>query len=111
MSKVITSPIERFSGTVVLSDPLTYPQLFAFEDALRAVKELDGEKNARRVYYAMLPGIIACVEEWHLEGVPDKPRPDTFPASPGESAARLVAWLLNEVTALNDEANDVPLVS
>lgn len=109
MSKVITSPIERFSGTVVLSDPLTYPQVFAFEDALGAVRELGDEATARRTYYAILPGILACVEEWHLEGVPAKPTRDTFPASPGDSAARLLAWLLNEVTALNDEAKNVPL--
>ncbi len=109
MSKIITSPVKRFAGTVVLSDPLTYPQVFAFQDALEAVKALGKDAHYLRVQYAALPGILTCVEEWKLEGVPEHPTMDTFPASPRASAARLVLSLFREITALNDEAENVPL--
>ena len=109
MSKVITSPVKRFSGTVVLSDPLTYPQTFAFEDALAAARALGDDVDAKRIYYELLPGILACVEEWNLEGVPAHPTRDTFPSSPTRSAMQLASWLLGEITRLNDEAENVPL--
>jgi len=109
LSKVITSPVKRFSGTVVLSDPLTYPQVFAFQDALEAIKELGGDANYLRVQYAALPGILKCVEEWHLEGVPAHPGADNFPATPMASAAQLISWLFGEISKLNDEAENVPL--
>ena len=109
MSKVITSPVKRFSGTVVLSDPLTYPQVFAFQDTLEAIEELGKDAHYLRVQYAALPGILKCVEEWHLENVPEHPQIESFPASPRNSAARLLSWLFREITALNDEAENVPL--
>ena len=67
MSKVITSPVKRFPGTVTLSDPLTFPQSLAVEDALDAAQEL-GEVSVRRQNYTVLPGLMECVEEWDIEG-------------------------------------------
>ena len=109
MSRVIESPVKRFSGTVVLSDPLTYPQVFAFGDALEESRTEEAMRDVRRQIYALLPGVLACVEEWHLENVPAHPARDTFPATPSKPAAQLAAWLVNEITALYDEAENVPL--
>jgi hypothetical protein len=109
LSKVITSPVKRFSGTVVLSDPLTYPQVFAFQDALEGIKALGDDANYLRVQFAALPGILKCVEEWHLERVPEHPTEDTFPATPIRPAAELVSWLFAEISKLNEEADNVPL--
>lgn len=108
MSRVITSPIKRWPGTVVLSDPLTFPQVFAFEDAIRAVQAEGKDINQSRVDGMILPGILACVEEWHLENIPEHPTIENFPATPPVSRSRLIAWLIESITELYTEADDVP---
>ena len=110
MSKIITSPVSRFQGTVKLADPLTFPQSFAFEDAISAAEVL-GEASQSRINYALLPGILACVEEWHLDGVNGTTTIENFPATPRRASAELVAWLVREIIALYQEAETVPLAS
>lgn len=109
MSKTITSPVKRFTGTVVLSDPLTFPQTFAFEDAINAVGSVRETGSMARIRYALLPGILACVEEWHLDKFPERPALDNFPSSPRQSIAELIDWLVGEIGKLYQESEDVPL--
>jgi hypothetical protein len=108
MSKIITSPIKRWPGTVTLSDPLTYPQRFAYEDSLEAARGL-GETTIGRIHYALLPGVLACVEKWELTGMPAVIATETFPSTPKKSAAELLSWLVKEVATLFEESEDVPL--
>ena len=108
MSKVIECPVKRFPGTVTLSDPLTFPQVFAIQDALEAAGELGDEIQVLRYNHAILPGVIECVEKWELEGVPNPPDADNFPATPAEASARLVAWLVGEISDLFNEAEPDP---
>lgn len=111
MSKTITSPVERYPGTVVLYDPLTFPQAIAFEDAVNAADELRESNNVARIRFAVLPGILACVEEWHLGGeFPERPALDNFPSTPRVSTTQLIDWLIKEITALYRESDEVPLV-
>lgn len=107
MPKVILSPVGRFPGAVTLSDPLTFPQKFAIEDANTVAVGL-GETTQSRLNYALLPGICACVEKWDLEGFAEGFTPDTFPATPPVASAELVSWLLEEITLLYTEAEAVP---
>jgi hypothetical protein len=112
MSKRVESPVKRWPGYVVLSDPLNFPQVFAIEDAIVAVKALtaddDGKVDRHRADYAWLPAILKCVEEWHLgRGFPEHPDVDTFPATPWVSRDQLLAWLIGELVALFQEA-EVP---
>ena len=108
MSKVITSPVKRWPGTVTLSDPLSYPQVFAFQNALDISKELGGGASVDQFHYALLPGCCKCVEKWDLVGLPDVLTPDTFPATPRKSAAELVSWLIGEIVLLYQEAEEIP---
>ena len=109
MSKVVTSPVKKWPGTVVISDPLSYPQLLRFREALGAV---GGNDDWMAVNYAVLPGVMACVEEYHLQGFPEHPTleagPNTFPSTPPQSASRLLAWLIGEINALMAEAEPDP---
>lgn len=107
MPKRIESPVKRFPGFVVLYDPLTFPQVIAYQDAVNAAMEL-GETTWMKLRYTLLPGIIPCVMEWGLEGVPEMPGVDTFPATPLQSAGQLVTWLQESITALLSEAETVP---
>jgi len=102
MSKFIKSPVPEYPGEVGLSDPMTFPQLFALEDAFSAVKVLKN-KSGERVNYALLPGLLACCDAWHIEGLPEHPTPENFPASPAKrrrAVAALLAWLTDELGAL-----------
>lgn len=107
MPKSIASPIKRWPGTVTLSDPLTYSQVFSWEDALAAVQALEQPTQAR-LNAALLPAILACVEQWQLERFPTAPTAGNFPATPAQSAARLIAWLIQEISSLYREADEIP---
>jgi len=109
VSKIITSPVKRYPGTVILADPLTFPQAFAFEDALAAVQEIRESGSMARMRYAILPGILACVEAWRLEKLPEQPALDSFPSTPRQSVSELIDWLTREITTLYQESDDVPL--
>ena len=109
MPKIITSPVKHFPGTVTLSDPLTFPQTFAFEDAIKESKSLSKDATLRRFHYALLPGILACVEKWDLKDITNPTR-DTFPSTPDGSVVQLLTWLLNAITALHKETTDIPNV-
>lgn len=99
MSKIITSPVKEFPGTVTLSDPLTFPQAIAFENSRYAVRELE-RKTMLTINYAMVPGILACVEKWDIRGLENPPQAETFPSTPGNPVAELLAWLIAELTKL-----------
>lgn len=107
MSKTITSPVPKWPGTVQLADPLTFPQYMAWKDGILKARELGDSVSQDDFDRAMLPGLCACVEKWELQGL-GQVSPETFPATPRKSSAKLVAWLLNEVTVLIREADDIP---
>ena len=94
MPKTIQSPVQRFPGSVVLSDPLTYPQALAFEESYAnalEVKEREGTQTEYEV--ALWPGLSKCIEKCDVKGI-DINRP---PASPRGKVAEFVAWLFTEI--------------
>lgn len=96
MGKTIESPSKKWTGSVVLSDPLTLPQALAWEKCIRNARNLEGEITITDINNAMLPGILACVETWELEGLD----PNKFPASPRKQSRDLITWLINEITRI-----------
>ncbi len=111
MSKTIASPVKRWPGTVALADPLTYPQLIAYQLALVESQQFVGVKGKRSEYYgALLRGICGCVEEWKLSGRgwPDAPSANSIPSTPQAASEKLIDWLLTEVAALVYEADTGP---
>lgn len=119
MSKVITSPVARYPGTVTISDPMTAPQCWALEDAREEAREKIGasemtRKNYRAYQRLVLPAIAACVEKCDLttDGKPVTLTPDSFPGSPVVDGMELFTWLHNAVLAVySGETADVPLAS
>ena len=107
--KTITSPIKRFPGTVNLFDPLTLPQAIGMERALAKVNELrdNGDATKRELNYALLPGICGCLDGGDIKGWPGL-SPDTFPATPQNASAELLAWIIGEVVALYQDTDDIP---
>ena len=109
MSKIVKSTIKRFPGSVTLYEPLSFPMVIAFEEAIADGAALikDGEARQSEYNYSLLPAACACVEEWNLEGLGDL-TPDNFPANPRKSSTQLVAWLVDEIINLFTEDEEVP---
>lgn len=107
MAKVIESPVKRFSGTVVLPDYLTFPQYEIFNECrLEAKKAKEESKDQRK---AVLPGILACVSEWHLANLaPEQLTAETFPATPAVAVSQLIGWLVVELTRMIFEVDESP---
>lgn len=106
MSKIITSPVEKWPGTVTLHDPLSLPQVVELEEAFARVKTLGKKTSLSKQHNELLPTIVSCVTSWDLEGMKNPPNP--FPGTPRRPAAELLNWLVEEVTALFTEAESVP---
>lgn len=114
MSKVITSPVNRFPGTVTIPSPPNFAQwmswLAARQNALLEKAKGMGEDNPGMTYaevgfedaytVATLPGILSVVEQWSIEGIPEAPSMETFPAAPRRSVGALVVWLAREIDAV-----------
>ena len=100
MSKVITSPIARWAGTVTIADPLTLPQVELFEAALELPAEAadkDGRVFLTVLDKPQIPALLACVEKWALSGFPESVTADTFPMTPRKASHDLIAWLFGEI--------------
>lgn len=109
--KIVQSPVQRWPGSVTLSQPLTLPQARLIEAALRPIQSdtADGE----RVWFstldaAQLPAIIACVEKWELSGFPETVTADNFPASPRGDSHKLIEWLYKEILAVYFGESEIP---
>ena len=95
------SPIEEFSGHIVLPEFLNVRQVRAFEDAYFGDPN-EHKKEGNRVYISvederMMPVILDVVKEWHLEGIPEKPSIETIPMTPATTGHALISWLSGEL--------------
>ena len=108
MSKTIKSPVKQWPGEVVLADPLTFPQILAFEDAIGQVKAAGNKITQARADGLTIPGIIPCVEEWRLVGFPAEVTEATFPASPRVPCTQLIIWMVKELTVLFKDSETIP---
>ena len=99
------SPVDKFPGHVVLPEYFTLPQVRSFENALDGYSGLLDSTEKDTVFVSViaekrLPAIFACVEEWHIDGVPEDPDIDTFPMTPIGAANELVSWLFGEIQSI-----------
>lgn len=95
--------IERYKGYIELPDFLNIKQVRLFEDSLGDPdeNELQGKSVWKGVNIEKrLPVVLGIVSEWHLEGIPEKPTIDTFPASPVSDASELVTWIFSLIRNL-----------
>lgn len=104
MPKTITSPVPEFPGTLTLSAPLTLAQCYAIETALGDPNEIAGSEQKRIWLTASdmqsLPALIACVENWNIQGQPEQPTLETFIATPRRASHDLIAWAFRELTQI-----------
>jgi len=109
MTRLITSPVKRWPGTVTIADPITLPQYIAWCDALDVVNRVknNGAATGPRRIQAVLPGVLACVTDWQIEGLP-LPTAETWPMKPRAACVELANWLFKEVSRVIDEEESLP---
>lgn len=92
-----------------IHDPLTYPQVIAYQQALSAVRELlenGKEPSLPELHFALLPGILPCIAKFKLKNFPKKVTAENFPASPAQQAGLLMDWLREEVLLVYSGATE-----
>ena len=105
---IITSPVDSFPGTVNCPDVLTLPQALAIETMMSDVKAL-GEKPSRvALDNVTMPVLLPLFSDWKIDGVPEHPTVDNFPASPRAASAVLCAWLFNAVFSVYIGETEIP---
>jgi hypothetical protein len=94
---------------VEIHDPLTYPQVIAFQEAISEVANMrDSDPSLQQLHFALLPGIFACIKEWNIENLPEDVSPENFPAIPPLKSAEFVDWLREEIMLMFIEAEEIP---
>jgi hypothetical protein len=109
MSKTVSFTSEKWGGSVTFADPLTLEQEAAWEYAMGAfsvAREKGGIIAA--LIIALIPGFEACVEKWELKGFPERITLANFPTRPKVECAKLIAWLVTNITELYTDSVTVP---
>lgn len=105
MSKVLTSPVEEYSGTVTIPDRLTAPQYMAYKKTSREIQAAGDDYDELAI--TALPGCLALVEKWDVEGL-ENPTFETFPMTPIVPAVRFLLFVWGEINKLVVPAIESP---
>lgn len=113
----ITCPVKRWPGTIRLPDYLNFRLEREWE---RAIEEIGNSGDVSVIdagakpdlALIILPVLLSIVQEWKLGGgFPAYPTIDDFPATPKQSSALLIAWVIGEINKLYEEGQEIPLAS
>lgn len=89
MGKVIMSPVEKFSGTVTLVDPVPYPAFIEWEKRIGEA----GAVQESKTQLVMFEAVGGMIEAWNIADFDiKKPR-----ATPRAAVLELLAWLVTEI--------------
>jgi hypothetical protein len=97
MSKSITSTVEKFKGSVIIADPLNLAQARLIEAGMTQPEGEDGRVWLSVIDENQLPAVIACVEKWEVENIPEGVTLDNFPATPRKQSHELVSFVFGEL--------------
>ena len=90
MSKVITSPIKRFPGTVTIPDPMTWDQLSRWGDFVSGFKK--NSFDNLRAEAAFIPGFVEKID---IVGFPVDSA--TNPPKQLKAFSALMDWIVGEI--------------
>lgn len=107
MSKVISCPVKRYTGEIVLPD---YLSIIQYQNWIHAALELRDNPKALLVDYdvLLLKQAITLVEKWNLANFPKEPTIDTWPGTPNPDAEELRRWVINEIGKLVNSESELP---
>ena len=98
----VTSAAKSFRGTVHLPERLTFRQVAGWREAVSGLAGMSVADVAAddAAILAILPALCAIIERCDVEGMPEHPTPDTWPATPRADAGLLIAQLIIAVTKI-----------
>lgn len=100
MPRVVTCPVARWPGEVVLAEPMSWPQFLAWQRAVMNANEVIKAEGLQSEYDAAIClGIAAVVLEWRLSGL-NPPDAHGIPATPRQASNEFISWILREVSAI-----------
>jgi hypothetical protein len=97
----ITSPVEKFPGTIELPDALSWDQLATWDEGLDKCKL---EVSTMGILRSQVNLICALGFNWHLKGIDEHPQ--TLPTKPMSKVVDLVSWVMGEVIKLTEEDSE-----
>ena len=89
----VSREARRYGGWVSFYDPIPYALILRWQDAFRASREMKTNHDRAEV---LIPILLEAIEEWGIDGVPQKPTFETMPGSPIKDAQALIDWLWRE---------------
>ena len=102
--RLITSPIESLPGTIEFPLSLMLPDVVAYQQAGKAADGL----GAWEKILIILPIQARLTGKWNIQGLPEKPTPETFPFTPAGPPTALLAWLHGEFLHLIVGEQQIP---
>ena len=106
MDKIVKSPVKKWPGTITITNPLSFPQVIAIEDAIQQARELGEGISIGKYHSVLLDAFLDCVSDWNLEGLENPPVP--FPATPRLESTKLTAFIIDEVMKLFNDELEIP---
>lgn len=106
MSKIITSPIESFPGTITFPDRLNLHQVAVWERVIVASQRMP-PGDAQR-WEIVLPALEEIVIDWNIEGVDKHPTAENFDFFPYDEASLFTRWVREQVSLLNLRERVIP---
>ena len=102
MGKEIKSPVKKFPGSVILKDPLPFPDFITYEKEL-ANSGVEGITEGEREL-CLFAAIFVIVESWDIKDF-DCENP---PATPRTPVIKLLTWLIEEIGKMINGVEDIP---
>ena len=113
---------KTFNGYVILFDQLTLPQVELVEEARDTLPKTrkykgkdDNGKVVDKVGYERtsldkprLPAILACVKEWSVTHIPERPTPDNFPMTPRAEANEMLGIIFLNIQKVYNGELEIP---
>ncbi len=112
MPETIESPYpDTFPGSITLPDALTWAQFVAVDIGL-----FESRGVANVVGAAACIGAVNAIVEWHIDGLPEKPTPESIFMKKDADGKRIPArvtkgffnWVQNQVARLYSAEKEVP---
>jgi hypothetical protein len=105
MSRILTSPVPEFPGTITLPDHLCLEQVLAYEDGINTAKAYadGGGESLTKINSFYLPIFESCITERSIVGWDDK-----FPMTPRLASAKLANWLMTEINKMYAGETEIP---
>lgn len=99
MAKIIPSPVKELPGELVVSDPLTYPQLLEWREKLSEFVARAANERSDGIITECehaWPAVFAVAEKITVKGF-ESMDPDKIPAAPRKQIDELLSHFIREL--------------